>query len=74
MNPVNVRPLGDRDAAVLRDLRAENHAALATPRQLARFLCGINSPSASRAKLGKHKLFGAYGTVPFRAIMEFIGR
>jgi ATP-dependent DNA helicase RecQ len=74
MHPASRRPLGDRDAAVLRDLRAEGHAALATPRQLARFFCGINSPSASRAKLGKHRLFGAWAAVPFQEVIRFVER
>jgi ATP-dependent DNA helicase RecQ len=74
MHPPKRRPLGDRDAAALRDLRAENHAALATPRQLARFLCGINSPSASRVKLGRHRMFGAWGSAPFQEVMRFVER
>ena len=72
--PPNRRVLGEREAAEFRTLRAENHAALATPRQLARFLCGINSPSASRAKLGKHRLFGAWSAVPFQEVMRFAER
>jgi len=33
--------------------------ALATPRQQARFLCGLSSPALTRAKLTRHPLFGA---------------
>ncbi len=34
-------------------------AALALPRQQARFLCGLNSPATTKAKLSKHTLNGA---------------
>jgi ATP-dependent DNA helicase RecQ len=33
--------------------------ALREPRQQARFLCGLTSPALSRARLGRHPLFGA---------------
>ena len=44
---------------MLRELRAERHESLASPRQLARFLCGLPSPQASRERLARHKWFGA---------------
>ena len=65
-SPVAV--LGDREAAMVRALRSERHAALATPRQMARFLCGLTSPAASRAKLVKHAMFGAMADVPFERV------
>lgn len=37
----------------------EGHEALATPRQLARFLCGLASPAASRARLTRDPRFGS---------------
>jgi ATP-dependent DNA helicase RecQ len=43
----------------LAELEAEHPEALATPRQRARFLCGLTSPATTRAKLTKHDLFGA---------------
>jgi ATP-dependent DNA helicase RecQ len=66
------RPLGDREAALLRDLRAERHTSLESARQAARFLCGITSPAATREKLSKHKLFGALAGVPFRDVLRFV--
>ena len=51
---------------------AERHEALASPRQLARFLCGIGTPKTSRGKLGKHALFGAYEKVPFGVILDAV--
>jgi ATP-dependent DNA helicase RecQ len=68
------RPLGERDAAMLRELRAERHQALASPRQIARFLCGLPSPQASRERLGKHGRFGALGDVPFQDVLRFVER
>ncbi len=38
---------------------------LRRPRSVARFLCGIRSPAVARARLARHKLFGAFRSVPF---------
>jgi ATP-dependent DNA helicase RecQ len=47
------------DQAKLAEVVASAPRALATPRQRARFLCGLSSPAISRAKLTRHPLFGA---------------
>ena len=73
--PLPVSPgatLGDETAQLIKTLRNEGHAALASPRQVARFLCGLPSPMASRARLGKHPLFGVVGGVPFREVLAFV--
>lgn len=57
------------DPAVIQSLRQERHAALASPRQLARFLCGISSPQAGRARLARHAQFGSHRAVPFAAVL-----
>jgi ATP-dependent DNA helicase RecQ len=54
---------------MIQSLKAERHAALSTPRQMARFLCGMNSPATSRAKLRGHPAFGALEEVPFGEVM-----
>jgi len=54
----------------VRQIRDEQHRELAGPRQLARFLCGITSPQASRAKLGRHARFGALAETPFPQVLE----
>jgi ATP-dependent DNA helicase RecQ len=75
--PVPTSPpqrLGDREAAIVRSLRAERHASLATPRQMARFLCGLSSPSTARARLGRHEMFGALSDAPFREVLSFVER
>ncbi|MEE8452535.1 MAG: ATP-dependent DNA helicase RecQ [Thermoguttaceae bacterium] len=59
-------------AAAIGRLRAEGHDSLATPRQLARFLCGLNSPATSRDRLRKHPTFGTFTAVPFHEVLKFI--
>ncbi len=58
------------DFAVIEQMQAAHQQSLSTPRQQARFLCGISSPKASRAKLGRHGLFGALATIPFKQVLE----
>ncbi|WP_185236627.1 RecQ family ATP-dependent DNA helicase [Teredinibacter franksiae] len=57
------------DHSVIQTLRQEANDALKSPRQLARFLCGINSPRASRARLGKHRYFGAMAQSAFAEVL-----
>ncbi len=66
-------PLMERDevaippalAEQLEPLLIEKADVLASPRAIARFLCGVSSPALSRAKLSGHKLFGVLAAVPF---------
>ncbi|WP_347331633.1 RecQ family ATP-dependent DNA helicase [Marinimicrobium locisalis] len=58
------------DLEIVREVAAEQHSALTQPRQLARFLCGITSPKASRAKLSRHARFGALAETPFTDVLE----
>ena len=51
-------------------LQDERHAALKTPRQLARFLCGISSPAVTRARLSRHDAFGLLGQHPFQEVLD----
>lgn len=66
------RELGEREAAMVERLLAMQSPALAHPRQVARFLCGITSPAASRARLGRSEHFGALAEVPFEEVMSFV--
>jgi ATP-dependent DNA helicase RecQ len=66
------RESGPREQAIVDNVKQEKHPALASPRQLARFLCGLPSPRASRAKLSKHSSFGAMSHVPFQRVLELI--
>jgi ATP-dependent DNA helicase RecQ len=66
MGPIEKKAV---DAAIALD-----SAALASPRQLTRFLCGINSPATSRARLGRSPSFGALSEVPFADVLDFVAR
>jgi ATP-dependent DNA helicase RecQ len=59
----------DGEIEVVRELADEKHAALATPRQLARFLCGMASPAATRARLTRHQAFGLLAELPFADVL-----
>jgi ATP-dependent DNA helicase RecQ len=67
--PMTARHRRVPDAAVIQAVRQEGHGALATPRQLARFLCGISSPRASRARLGRHSAFASLIDSPFADVL-----
>jgi len=56
-------------AAAIEALVAEDRQSLGTPRQLARFLCGLTSPATSRERLGRHAAFGLLAGVPFAAVL-----
>jgi ATP-dependent DNA helicase RecQ len=56
-------------AAAIEALVAEDRQSLRTPRQLARFLCGLTSPATSRERLGRHAAFGLLAGVPFAAVL-----
>jgi ATP-dependent DNA helicase RecQ len=62
--------LSTSDQKILEALRAEKHPALATPRQLARFLCGITSPATTKARLTKDPRFGRLAHCRFAAIAK----
>jgi ATP-dependent DNA helicase RecQ len=64
-----VRTPDDSDWQGLRELVRENHPQLATPRQLARFLCGMSSPAATRARLQRHCAFGMLDDLPFAGVL-----
>jgi ATP-dependent DNA helicase RecQ len=57
------------DVSAIRALMDEGHAGLRTPRQLARFLCGLSSPATIRARLTKHDSFGLLEKVPFADVL-----
>ena len=61
------------DVSAWAALRAAHPEALADPRQSARFLCGLSSPALSRARLGRHALFGALETLRFADVLAWCG-
>ncbi|OEU69815.1 MAG: helicase [Desulfuromonadales bacterium C00003093] len=69
--PAAVTPpeLSSEELTLIRQLQAEQHSALEHPRQLARFLCGITSPAASKARLTRHPRFGCLAGFPFAEVL-----
>ena len=53
----------------LAELVEAHPVALGTPRQRARFLCGLSSPATTRAKLSRHPLFGALAERRFADVL-----
>ena len=70
--PPSYAPPGSAEVDDLRELRTEDYEALATPRQLTRFLCGLSSPATTRARLRDHPMFGALRSVPFHEVLTFV--
>ncbi len=66
------KELGPAEAEILSRVLAEDHPCLIHPRQLARFLCGITSPAASRARLSRHADFGALGEFSFKKVLALV--
>jgi ATP-dependent DNA helicase RecQ len=71
---VTIKRAPARDASVeewriVQELCREKHAELATPRQLARFLCGMSSPASTRARLMRHEAFGIFSDLPFANVL-----
>ncbi len=62
-------PPGLEEMEAIRRLVAERHAALRSPRQFARFLCGIGSPAVTRARLSRHDAFGLLEDTPFAEVL-----
>ena len=59
------------DLIEVRHLCATNTEALQTPRQLARFLCGLSSPALSKARLMRHPLWGRLENYRFGEVLSW---
>lgn len=59
MEEENPGPLPEELRSAVMELAAQRKAALARPSQLTRFLLGLASPAAMRARLWGHPLYGA---------------
>jgi ATP-dependent DNA helicase RecQ len=59
------------DRNQLKSLTALHPAALSTPRQMARFLCGLSSPAAGKSRLNREELFGRLETYRFAEVLEW---
>jgi len=67
--PSTARKITTAQAAAIEALVAEDRPSLRTPRQLARFLCGLTSPATSRERLGRHAAFGLLASVSFATVL-----
>ncbi len=68
--PVSSEPvIRAEDVAIIRDLLKEGHVSLRSPRQLARFLCGLSSPATTRERLSRHDAYGLLAKVPFESVL-----
>ena len=68
--PQSPRPgITTGDVGIIRELLQARPASLRSPRQLARFLCGITSPATSRERLTRHDAFGLLSHVPFADVL-----
>ncbi len=63
----------DKELELVKNLTTEKHAALATQRQLARFLCGMASPASTRARLTRHDTFALFADLPFADVLAIAG-
>lgn len=57
------------ETAAVQALARERHPALRAARQIARFLCGVASPAATRARLYRREDFGLLARFPFREVL-----
>ena len=62
---------GSIDTALLDSLRDAHPDALGLPRQTARLLCGLSSPALTRARLGRHALFGVLEAYRFGDVLAW---
>jgi ATP-dependent DNA helicase RecQ len=62
------------DGAKIATLRRRYPGALNSPRQIARFLCGLHSPMLTQTKLHKHPDFGDLAGFPFPTVLKAADR
>jgi ATP-dependent DNA helicase RecQ len=63
------KPITLEQLALLRDLIEEKHPALRSSRQLAKFLCGLQSPALQRDRLTRHDHFAMMAQLPFSDVL-----
>jgi ATP-dependent DNA helicase RecQ len=66
---IQSRSIGSSAMRVIEELQAEYPDRFTTPRDKARFLCGLSSPSLVRARLTRHASFGVCDRVPFADVL-----
>jgi len=66
---VSLRTVGRAAQAAVEELAKRHPQVLGTPRQKARFLCGMTTPSLTKAKLSRDSQFGSCGGIPFATVL-----
>ena len=66
----SIQEIDVKTMEIIQQIDAEGHACIKSNRQLARFLCGISSPAATRARLSRHDYFGLLEAIPFQTVLE----
>ncbi len=69
INRPKPRKPSDEELEQMKRIVEKKHAALTTPRQLARFLCGMSSPASTRARLSSNDAFGLFSDLPFADVL-----
>ena len=64
--------LSIEDLQLIQTIMAERQAALRSPRQLARFFCGIASPASAGARLKQHRAYGIFNNFAFEDVLAAI--
>lgn len=72
MPPGTEETLSDAERRLIRELQGEQHEPLRAPRQLTRFLCGLTSPAATKARLTRDPRFGRLVHHRFRTVQEAV--
>jgi ATP-dependent DNA helicase RecQ len=60
------------DVAAFTELCRAHRDTLGDARQQARFLCGLSSPAAVRARLTRHALFGQLNAYRFGEVLAWL--
>src|SRR5690606_28416456 len=68
----NSQDIAAIDTDLIHRLKQECHDALSSPRQIARFLCGISSPATTRHRLRARPEFATMARIPFEAVLRAI--
>lgn len=70
--PTAIRKLGNHERGMILDLRAAGHGAPGSPREVARFPCGLSSPATGYARHTSDSRFGALADVPLPRVLFFV--
>ena len=66
------RALSDEELTQIGQILKQQPVGQKSPREYARFLCGISSPKLSRSQTTRNPPFGALDQVPFQAVMKAV--